>query len=195
MMSGVVSRVFRLDPKVTHEQLAAINRLRQNSNKFDEEAAIEINDSPKKPKLKHDTLPCLMHVDAGTAVGGWWNGSNFHIQVEDLADCLKIPYPGYKPLLFTDRSQGHARKRPNGLDAARMNKQFGGKQVDSQETLLKVDCFGPFKYPGMIQKPMEASTINQSFIFGESNERPCWMTQKERQETRNDRNVPGSTTK
>jgi hypothetical protein len=122
MMSGFVSRVFLWDPKITDEQLTAINRLKENNNDFDEEAAVDINDSPKKPKLKHDTLPFLMYVYVGTVAGGWWNRANFHIQVEDLADCLKILYPGYKPLLFTDCSQGHARKRPDGLDATRMNK-------------------------------------------------------------------------
>ena len=100
---------------------------------------------------------------------GWWTGAHMHLQLEDLADCCKIMFPGKTPVLFTDWSQGHARKRPDGLDAARMNKGYGGTQVSSHDTKLGLDSFGPFNNPGMIPKPANSvETIDQHFKFKEA---------------------------
>jgi hypothetical protein len=150
-----------------------------------------------KSQLMMSTLSFLMFVEVGTTNnGGWWNsGSNFHIQVEDIGDCFKVMYPGKVPIIFTDWSQGHARKRPDGLDINRMNKGFSGKQVASRDSIVKNNCWGPFSYEGMLQKPIGAAKLKQSFIFQESDEGPCYMSSQQRLATKYDRVVPGETRK
>jgi hypothetical protein len=69
-------------------------------------------------------LKFLMFVEVGSNNGGWWNGTNFHVQGKDIANCFKVLYPGKVPVMFTDWSQGHTGKWPDGLDPTRMNKGF-----------------------------------------------------------------------
>jgi hypothetical protein len=111
MMSGLVSRVFLWDPKTLPAQLEEINRSRQGTKYFDEESAIEVNGTPNKSDLTNADSPFLKFVEVGASNGGdWWNGVDMHLQTEDLANCMKVMYPGKVPILFTDWSQGHARK-------------------------------------------------------------------------------------
>lgn len=179
MMSGVISRVFLWDPEVSQAQLDEINETRRGKTYIDEEAAIEVSGLSQKPLLEMANLPFLKFVEVRTGSGGWWNGANMHLQLEDLADCCKVLYPGYQLLFFTDWSQGHARKRPDGLDASRMNKGFGGTQVRCHESMLNKDCFGPYTYPGMLPKPTGSLLVRQSFLFLDNNVGPCWMTPSE----------------
>jgi hypothetical protein len=51
MMSGFLSRVFGWEPKLTEEQLEAINNLRRGQKFVNEESAVEVNGSAMKPQL------------------------------------------------------------------------------------------------------------------------------------------------
>ena len=69
------------------------------------------------------------------------------VQFEDVLDCLKIMYPGWEFVFLFDHSSGHAKQRPDGLNAAKMNKSFGGKLPEMRQTLIaKEEGFlGPFE--------------------------------------------------
>lgn len=192
MMSGLVSKVFLWNPKITDEELEQINALREGADYVDTVAALEMNHTTKKPLLTHEDLPFLQILEVGANCQGWWNGANMHLQLEDFGDCCKVLYPGYTVLFFTDWSQGHSRKRPDGLDATRMNKGYGGAQIKSHESHLHRKCFGPHTYPGMLSKPSNStSTVKQSFCFQDSDEGPCYMSHQQQQENKYDRVIPG----
>jgi hypothetical protein len=195
MMSGIVSRVFGWDPIVTVEQLAEINEQRKDKEYFDTEAALEINATAKKPALTFDGLPFLCFLEIGANSEGWWTGANMHLLVEDLADCMKVMYPGKTYILFTDWSQGHARKRPDALKASDMNKGFGGVQVRSHLSMITKKEFGDFGNPNMLERPERSDEVCQSFVFEEGNLGPCWMTEAERELNKYDREIQGKTAK
>jgi hypothetical protein len=48
------------------------------------------------------------------------------LQFEDAVDCLKIMHPHNHFVFLFDHSSGHAKQHPDGLNASRMNKSFGG---------------------------------------------------------------------
>lgn len=196
MMSGVLSKAFLWDPEVSEMQLREINYLRRNEKYIDAEAAIEVLGDATKPELSRETLPFLKFIEPGANSGGFWTGAHMHLQLEDLADCCKVMWPGLKPMLFTDWSQGHARKRPDGLDVMRMNKGYGGAQVQSRESILTKDCFGSFdQNVGMLPVPGPGGSITQSFTFHENDAGPCWMSPAEQAQCKYDREIPGKTEK
>ncbi len=195
MMSGIVSRVFGWDPTVTAEQLAEINEQRKDNQYLDTEAALEINATTKKPALTLDGLPFLRFLEIGANSEGWWTGANMHLLVEDLADCMRVMYPGKTYLLFTDWSQGHARKRPDALRASDMNKGYGGVQVRSHLSMLTKKEFGDYTNPEMLKMPERSDKVCQSFVFEEGNLGPCWMTEAERELNKYDREIEGKTEK
>jgi hypothetical protein len=195
MMSGIVSRVFGWDPLVTVEQLAEINEQRKDTEYFDTEAALEVNATTKKPVLTMDGLPFLVFLEIGANSEGWWTGANMHLLVEDLGDCMKVMYPGKTYLLFTDWSQGHARKRPDALKASDMNKGFGGVQVRSHTSTLTRTEFGEFHNPSMVERPEGTNEVSQSFIFQDDDSGPCWMTADEQLLNKDDRQIEGKTVK
>ena len=67
--------------------------------------------------------------------------------------------------MFTNWSQGNAWTRPDGLDFKCMNKGFGGKQVESKESTLTANCWGPFNYPNMLPKPAGNKNVQQSICL------------------------------
>lgn len=196
MLSGIVSRVLGWDPVVSHEDLAEINRNREGEKYIDEEAALEVQSTTRKPPLITENLPWLKFVEFGSNSEGWWTGANMHLLVEDFADCIKVLHPHIHHILFVDWSQGHARKRPDGLNAANMNKGFGGAQPIFHYSFLSVACFGDFVNPGMLSQSRDLNVlVKQSFAFTEGDEGPCWMSQQEREATKYDWHILGETQK
>ena len=67
-------------------------------------------------------------------------------QVEDVCDVLKVLLPSdeWDIDLALDHSQGHDRKRKDGLEVARMNLLYGGLQAMMRDSeLTSQDDFGP----------------------------------------------------
>ena len=102
--------------------------------------------------------------DTGTTTNG--------LPVRRLRQC----YQGDAPKLFiflVDHLLGHAKQRPDGLNAANMNKSFGGKCPHMRSTLIEHDWefLGPLTMnPGQ----------RQHLLFQEAESGPFWMTPTER---------------
>jgi hypothetical protein len=57
--------------------------------------------------------------------------------MEDVLDCLKVLYPQFQVHFLFDHSCGHDCQREDGLNANRMNKDFGGAQQRMHSTKMK----------------------------------------------------------
>jgi hypothetical protein len=66
------------------------------------------------------------------------------IQLEDMADCLKVLRPQFNCIFMFDHSQGHARERDGALDAHRIPRSFCGKQPKMHSSEITGKCLGPF---------------------------------------------------
>jgi hypothetical protein len=68
-------------------------------------------------------------------------------QFEDYIDVAKTLHPQYEFMFMFDHSCGHDRKRPDGLNATRIQKNFGGKQPKMRDTTIncgeQLGEFGP----------------------------------------------------
>ena len=60
------------------------------------------------------------------------------MQFEDMVDCLKVLYQDeYEYVFYFDYSSGYDRLRPDGLNAAEMNKGYGRCQKKMRQTKIK----------------------------------------------------------
>ena len=75
-----------------------------------------------------DDNPFLRLLEFGANKDGYWNGSHFNIQVENMIDCLEVMYPDFDHIILADQSSGHTRKRIGGCDITKMNTGYGGVQ-------------------------------------------------------------------
>ena len=80
----------------------------------------------KKPLTK-DKSPFLHYFDYGENKEGYWDYNHMVLQFEDVVDCLKVMHPNFHFVFLFDHSLGHAKQRPDGLSATKMNKSFSGK--------------------------------------------------------------------
>jgi hypothetical protein len=91
-------------------------------------------------------------------------------------------HPDYQFVFLFDHSSGHAKQRPDGLNATKMNKSFGGKAPLMRTTLIEREAgfLGPYArqlHPGQ----------TQHLVFRESDVGPFWMTPAEKTLNRHDR--------
>jgi hypothetical protein len=136
MISGFQSRLFGFGRPMTAEELKLVNDAREGDDYWDTDAALEVHKTPtpKKPKLKES--PFVRSILIGAHNDGYWNAQHMAIQLEDIVDCLKVLHPEIEFVFLFDHSQGHSRKRTDGLDAAAMNLKFGGSQPRMRDTTI-----------------------------------------------------------
>jgi hypothetical protein len=170
MISSFICREYGLIHKLDQQMLHSINEIRQGARYADEEAAMEVYGSSLKPLLLTGKSPFLTYFDYGENKEGYWDYNHMVLQFEDVVDCLKIMHPTYHFVFLFDHSSGHAKQRPDGLNASRMNKSFGGKCPAMHSTVIERESgfLGPYSRilePGQIQQLM----------FNEADAGPFWM--------------------
>lgn len=195
MVCGTPGRVNGWDPKMSVEHLNQINANRQGKHYLDRDSALEVNSQTEKPLLTMETLPWVKFVEFGANSEGWWTGANMHLLVEDIGDCTSVLYPGIEQILFVDWSQGHARKRLDGLKVSEMNKNYGGAREIFHDSSISSGSFGDFENVGMLIKPADGAAVIQRFFFVEGDEGPCWMSPAERLRSKEGYEVEGEVRK
>ncbi|KAI2493895.1 hypothetical protein MHU86_20622 [Fragilaria crotonensis] len=182
MISSFISREHGLIQELNDDTIHRINEIRQGARYADEEAAMEVYGSSLKPLLSTGKSPFLTFFDYGENKDGYWDYNHMVLQFEDVVDCLKILHPNVHFVFLFDHSSGHAKQRPDGLNASRMNKSFGGKGPAMHPTLIEREFFlGPFQ---RILAPGQT----QQLVFTDTDEGPFWMTPDDRIQNRFDQN-------
>lgn len=181
MISSFISREYGLLQKLDERTLSFVNANRQGAKYADEEAAIDVNGTANKKPLTLDKSPFLVFFEYGENKEGYWDYNHMVLQFEDAVDCLKVMHPNYKYVFLFDHSSGHAKQRPDGLNAAHMNKSFGGKAPKMRSTVITKEAgfLGPFER--RLQPGQE-----QHLVFQESDEGPFWMSPAQREASRHD---------
>lgn len=116
---------------------------------------------------------------------GYWNSNYAMIQLENCMDVATVMFPECHHVIYFDHSQGHKAKQKDGLDAAKLNKAFGGKQPMMRDTILDSSCIGQYAGDNTL---CDGST--QHCVFREEDEGPFWMQVDERLENKHDRLIP-----
>ena len=140
-----------------------------HSKYADKEAAIEVYGSALKKDLKKS--PFLVYFEYGESKEGYWNYGHMVCQFEDCVDVLKILHPTYHFVFLFDQSSGHSKQRPDGLNATRMNKSFGGRNTLMRETKIEtvqgyLGTYNSILHPG----------DTQHLTFLQSDQGPFWLT-------------------
>jgi hypothetical protein len=186
MLSSFQCRDLGYAPAISAEQFAAVNAERQGAvrhlspssrkigNKYvDEAAAVAVHGKAEKSPLTES--PWSREFQFGSNYDGYWTYEHLVTQVEDLADVLQVLHPCVQVLMMFDHSSGHDKKRPDGLNATSMNKEFGGKQPKMRETKIEEeDC-----YLGSFPRILEVGML-QSLVFSDTDEGPYWLSVDER---------------
>lgn len=143
MISAFVSREFGFGMKISENDLAVINKARENTQYADSEAAITVHGNANKCPLTKS--PFTVEFEYGAEKEGYWKYEHMSIQMEDCVDCLKVLYPQFDLHFLFDHSCGHDRQRPDGLNANKMSKGYGGAQPQMRSTIIENEDFlGPF---------------------------------------------------
>jgi len=161
---------------LTAEVLAQVNANRCGEKYLDEDAAIAVHGQVRKEPLLSD--PAVRSFQFG-GENGYWKSEHVIIQTEDCIDVCKVAFSDCKPHFLFDNSTGHCKGRKGGLNVNNMNKNFGGTQKALRPSEITAGCLGPFDpklQPGEIQ----------SFVFGELNEGPFYLSEQERIPQRED---------
>ena len=95
-------------------------------------------------------------------------------QMEDVLNCLKILYPQFQVHFLFDHSCGHDRQREDGLNANRMNKEFGGAQQRMHSTKMKTQ-----HYLGPHQGILRVGDV-QHMSYGIADLGPFYLSPEER---------------
>lgn len=153
MISAFQSRKFGFGMEMTAEELQQVNDSRKGTHYWDAEAANEVQKSTVKKELTKS--PFVRTLLIGANLEGYWNSFHMAVQLEDCIDCLKVLHPNLDYVFLFDHSQGHNRKRKDGLDTNGMNKLWGGKQPPMRESKITEGCLGTFPrtlQPGDVQQ-------------------------------------------
>ena len=137
MISSFISREHGLIQELDEDTVHRINEIRQGAIYADEEAAMEVYGSSLKPLISTAKSPFLTYFDYGENKDGYWDYNHMVLQFEDVVDCLKILHADVHFIFLFDHSSGHAKQRPDGLNASRMNKSFGGKGQMMHSSLIE----------------------------------------------------------
>ena len=100
------------------------------------------------------------------------------LQFEDVIGCLKVKHPEYHLVFLFHHSSGHAKQRPDGLNAShQMNKSFGGKSPGMHTTII-----GSRESPGFLGFYPCILELGQTqkLSFSDTDIGPFWMTLDER---------------
>ena len=180
MISCFICREHGLLREIDKQTLNLVNASRLGQSYADEEAAIEVYGNARKRPLENKS-PFLVYFDYGENREGYWNYNHMVLQFEDTVDVLKVMYPNYKFVYLFDHSSGHSKQRPDGLNASRMNKGFGGKHIPMRSTVIEEEegFLGPF------QRQLQVGNT-QHLVFQSTDIGPFWMSQEEREGNRHD---------
>ncbi len=107
---------------------------------------MDVYGSSFKPQLSAGKSPLLTYFDYGENKEGYWDYNHMVLQFEDVVNCLKVMHPNYHFVFLFDHSLGHAKQRPDGLNASRRNKSFGGKSTPMHPTVIERESgfLGPY---------------------------------------------------
>ena len=109
------------------------------------------------------------------------------LQTEDCIDMLRACFSDiYNFYFLFDHSSGHSKQQSDGLDATKMNQNFGGSQKRMRNKTIKDSTYlGPY-----------SPTLNvgdvQSMIFTPTHPGPFKMTPVEINNRRNDQALVGA---
>ena len=78
---------------LTEEILDKVNKSREGKQFNDSAAAKTVFGRPQKGKIEDN--PFLRFFEFGANKDGYWNGSHFNMQVEDMIYCLEVIYPDF----------------------------------------------------------------------------------------------------
>ncbi|KAI2513790.1 hypothetical protein MHU86_573 [Fragilaria crotonensis] len=184
MISSFIGREYGLIQELDLDTLNSVNEIRRGARYADEEAAMDVYGSSLKPQLSAGKSPFLTYFDYGENKEGYWDYNHMVLQFEDVVDCLKVMHPNYHFVFLFDHSSGHAKQRPDGLNASRMNKSFGGKSPAMHPTVIDRESgfLGP--YPRILEPGH-----TQRLTFTETDVGPFWMTPNERISNRLDQDL------
>jgi hypothetical protein len=163
--------------------LDEVNEQRSGKVYADEEAAIEILGSSRKMPLTKTKSPFLLLFEYGENREGYWSYINMVIQFEDAVDVIRVMHPTYDFIFLFDHSSGHAKQRPDGLNQHRMNRGYGGKATPRMRSTLIEKEEG---YLGRFPRTLEPGNV-QSLVFSDSDVGPFWMSDAQREESRDDK--------
>jgi hypothetical protein len=181
MISSFICREHGLLREIDDQTLNLVNTSRIGQSYADEEAAIEVYGDARKRPLEKKKSPFLVYFDYGENRQGYWNYNHMALQFEDTTDVLKVIYPNYKFVYLFDHSSGHSKQRPDGLNASRMNKGFGGKHVPMRSTVIEAEE----GFLGQFQRQLQVGDT-QHLVFQSTDIGPFWMSEEERESTRHD---------
>jgi hypothetical protein len=174
MVSSFVCRELGYNPPLSTTDLERVNIERQKGGRMDyldKEAAKSKNGTTCKPKLT--STPFMQLLEYGANNNGYWSYELMVIQFEDCIDVLQTLYPQFDYVFLVGHSNGHDRMKPNGLNAQKVNKYYGGKQVSMRDSkLTSKECFG--KYHNKDYKLQLNST--QSMVYKEGDIGPFYLS-------------------
>ncbi len=153
---------------------------------MDESAAKAKRGTSEKKDLP--SSPFVFEFEYGTSNEGYWCYEHMVLQLKDCMDCLKVLFPQFQYLFLFDHSCGHDRQREDGLNIENMSKSFGGKQSFMHNTLIK-ESHG---YLGPYHKILNPGDV-QHMVFTESDPGPFCLSEREREEQRQDTILEGRT--
>jgi len=183
MLSTLQCRDFGFGRPLTEDELSRVNDSRcqgPQSDYIDVDAAKSINKTAKKPLLLES--PFVKYIHVGINNDGCWNSMHMSLQLEDVADCMKVLYSNFDVVVLFDHSAGHDQKREGALDAKNLSRNFGGAQPKMRCSVIKA-------FNGYLgtHNPKFRVGNTQVFQFTANDAGPFYMTAQERLERRHDR--------
>jgi len=177
MISAFQSREFGFGHPLNQQQLQAINELRRGKTYVDKEAAERLKGNIRKTDLKNNN-PLVYEFEYGMNNEGYWDYDHMVLQLDDCVDCLKYLYPNYDILFMLDHSSGHDKQKPDGLNASKMQVNYGGKQSHLRDSVIsQVDGYlGPFHHEKMLKVG-----DTQSFVFKADDEGPFYLSDPDKE--------------
>ena len=144
MISALVSREFGYGyPELTPAKMAIVNRYRKGKKYVCESAALIKTGMIEKNDLTDN--PFVRWLEYGASKDGYWDYNHMAIQLDDCLDVLEALHPDFDVIFLLDHSNGHDLIRPDGLNANKIRKYFGGKQPKMIDTNIKDETYlGPF---------------------------------------------------
>jgi hypothetical protein len=187
MISAFVSREFGFGFFISVEDLAKVNKARENKQYSDGEAARKVRGNTRKGALTQS--PFVVEFEYGTNNQGYWDYDHMVLQFEDCADVASTLHPEYEFIFLFDHSCGHDRQRPDGLSAPKMNKSFGGAQPRMRRSHIETN-----EYLGRFPARLEVGHY-QYMNFQDGDCGPFYLSQADREASKFDCRTGGTVTK
>lgn len=186
MVSGFCSREFGFGfPDLSAEDLLRINRYRVDQDYLDSNAALKVCHHTKKAHREIKKDPFVEYFEYGENKDGYWTYDHMVLQLEDCVDVLKVLgyCQKYDILFLFDHSCGHDRKRSDALCVHDMNKEFGGKQKHLRDSVMTLDCLGPFVH----DSKLKVGDVCKHTFPTTGGTGPFYLSSLERESRRSDR--------